>query len=132
MKKLSRLLGTVLLLLSCSTFAMADPISIALPDPGTGGPSGPSPFDRYTFTWSGVIQGFADGSPFEMFNGQEFTLSGFYFSNGTFDFTRMDFVGLPDPDGGGADPLSLYRILIQVVLVACFYHHQNSAAVLSP
>ena len=105
MKKLSRLLGTVLLLLSCSTFAMADPISIALPDPGTGGPSGPSPFDRYTFTWSGVIQGFADGSPFEMFNGQEFTLSGFYFSNGTFDFTRMDFVGLPDPDGGGGGSL---------------------------
>lgn len=99
MKKLSRFLGTVLVLLSCSTVTMAAPFLFELPDPDTGGPGG-----RYAFTWSGVIQGFADGSPFGMFNGQEFTLSGFYFSNGAFDFTRIE-VFLPPPEIGGPGSL---------------------------
>lgn len=93
MKMLSRLLGTVLLILSCATVTMADPISIALPDPSDGE-------GRYAFTWSGVIQ----GSPYAKYNGEKFTLSGFYFSNGTFDFTRIE-VFLPPPEEGGPGSL---------------------------
>lgn len=37
MKKLSRLLGMVLLLLSCSTVTMAAPFLFELPDPAGGG-----------------------------------------------------------------------------------------------
>lgn len=99
MKKLSRLLGTVLLFLSCSTVTMAAPFTFALPDPLTGGGG-----SRYAFTWQGELD-FADGSPFEKFDNQKFTLSGFYFSNGTFDFTRMNFVGLPNPAVGGGGNL---------------------------
>lgn len=113
MKKLSRLLGTVLLLLSCSTVAMATPFLFELPDPYGGGGGG-----RYAFTWSGELQGLTD--PYSKFNGEKFTLSGYYFSNGTFDFTRMEvflpppelggsgnLVALPDPDVGGPGSLFL-------------------------
>ena len=96
MKKLSRLLGTVLLSLSCSTVTMAAPFTFALPDPEDGG-------SRYAVTWSGELQDLTD--PYTKFNGEKFTLSGFYFSNGTFDFTRMDFVEMPDPVSGGGGNL---------------------------
>lgn len=105
MKKLRSFVGALLLVLSCSTFAMADLVSISLPPPEAGGPG-----SRYAFTWKGVLEGIAAGSPYYKYNDEKFILSGFYFSNGTFDFTRIDFVGLPDPDKGGSlvalpDPL---------------------------
>lgn len=102
MKRLSCFLGAVLLVLSYSTFALADPISIFLPDPEDGGPVGPGPNDRYAFTWSGVLEDIETDSPFAKFEDVKFTLSGFYFTNGTFDFTGVEFVGLPDPDRGGS------------------------------
>jgi len=92
MKKLSRFLGTVLLLLSCSTVTMATPFRFELPPPEDGE-------GRYAFTWSGELQGFADDSPFKKFNNQNFTLTGFYFSNGTFEITQFE---LPNPDKGGS------------------------------
>ena len=46
MNKLFRLLGTVLLFLSCSTVAMAAPFLFNLPNPEDGG-------SRYAFTWQG-------------------------------------------------------------------------------
>lgn len=95
MKKLSRLLGTVLLLLSCSTVAMAVPFLFELPDPEDGG-------SRFAFTWSGEMQGIAEDSPYFELNGEEFTLSGFYFSNGTFEITQLE---LPEPDAGGGGSL---------------------------
>lgn len=91
MKKLSRLLGTVLLLLSCSTFAMADLVSLPPPEDGEG---------RYAFTWKGELEGLAD--PYDKFNGLKFTLSGFYFDNGIFDFTQLE---MPDPLLGGGGSL---------------------------
>lgn len=97
MKKLRSFVGALLLVLSCSTFAMADLVSISLPPPEVGGPG-----SRYAFTWKGVLEGIADGSPYYKYNDEKFILSGFYFSNGTFDFTRIDFVGLPNPDLGGS------------------------------
>lgn len=111
MKKLSRLLGRVLLLLSCSTVAMAAPFRFELPPPEAGG-------SRYAFTWSGVLEGFETSSPYAKFNGEKFTLSGYYFSNGTFDFTQLELpdpalggggslVALPDPDLGGPGCLFL-------------------------
>lgn len=99
MKKLSRLFGTVLLLLSCSTVAMGAPFLFQLPDPDLGG-------SRYAFTWRGVLEGIAADSPYySKYNGEKFTLSGFYFSNGTFDFTRIDFIDLPEPSAGGGGSL---------------------------
>lgn len=96
MKKLFIVLGTVLWLFSLLNIANATPISISLPDPESGGPTG-----KYAFTWSGEIEGIAKGSPYYKFNGEKFTLSGFYFSDGTFEFTGIEFVGLPEPETGG-------------------------------
>ena len=95
MNKLSRLLGTVLLLLFSSTVVMAAPFLFELPPPDDGE-------GRYAVTWSGELQGLTD--PYTKFNGEKFTLSGFYFSNGTFDFTRME-VFLPPPEQGGPGSL---------------------------
>jgi hypothetical protein len=112
MNKLSRLLCTVLLFLSSSAATMAAPFTFALPDPDIGGPDG----SRYAFTWSGELQGLTD--PYTKFNDQKFTLSGFYFSNGTFEITQLELpepsaggggflVALPNPDMGGPGSLFL-------------------------
>lgn len=81
-------------LLTLSTIVNADQIS--LPDPYGGGPGG-----RFSFSLSGLIDGIASGSTFAKYNDSQYTLSGFFFSNGSIDYTRLE-IFLPDPIGGGS------------------------------
>jgi hypothetical protein len=94
MKTIFLVFSTVLWLLTLSTIVNAAPVS--MPDPDTGGPGG-----RFSFSLSGVIDGIASSSPLAKYNDSQYTVSGFFFTNGTIDITQLAIMPNPDAGGGG-------------------------------